>query len=121
MYVSIGQIEESLRRLETLHPYFGMSFLVFKKAKIPVGEPTEFVFARGAAELLNTYYKANSGYDGYYNPFQPSSVKSRWVAPGYYHQSLQRITADTFGDVTLHPKGSSEWGWREDYVGKLRE
>jgi len=120
MYVSIAQIEQSLSRLEGLHPFFGMSFLVFKKAEIPVGETTEFVFARAAAELLDTYYKASTGYDGYYNPFQPSSVKSRWVAPGYYHQSLQRITTDTFADVTTHPKGSSEWGWRDDYVEGLR-
>src|SRR6185295_14521897 len=31
------------------------------------------------------------------------------------------ITADTFSDCLIHPKKSSEWGWREDYIEKLRK
>jgi hypothetical protein len=120
MFVSIEQIEQSLGRLEQVHPFFGMSFLVFKRQEIPIGTTEEFVFARAAADLLETYYKASETYEGYYNPFQPSSVKSRWVARGYNHQSLQRITTDTFGDVTIHPKNTSQWGWRDDYVKKLK-
>jgi hypothetical protein len=121
MFVSLGQIEASLSRLQKLHPFFGMSFLIFKREGIPVGETGEFVFARAAADLLDTYYKASLGYDGYYSPFQPSTVKSRWLVSGYNHRTLQRITAGTFGDVAIHPKGSSEWGWRPDYIQGLKK
>jgi hypothetical protein len=120
MFLSISQIELSLKRLEGLHPFFGMSFLVFKRSGIPIGQATEMVFAREAADLLNEYYKPSSGYEGYYTPFQPSKNKSHWLGEEYYHRALQRITSDTFRDVTIHPKDSSEWGWRTDYVEGLK-
>src|SRR5207249_2872157 len=85
------------------------------------GATAEIVFARAAADLLDEYYKPSSEYEGYYSPFQSSNVKSRWLVQGYNHRALQRITTDTFGDVTIHPKGTSEWGWRTDYIDGLKE
>jgi len=119
MYVSIGQLGLSLERLEGLHPFFGMSFLLFKRSGMPIGKTTEMVFARVAAEFLDEFYKPSSQYEGYYTPFQPSKKKSRWLSQEYNHKSLQRITTDTFGDVTIHPKDASEWGWVPDYVLRL--
>jgi hypothetical protein len=120
MFVSIDQIAQSLGRLEQIHPFFGMSFLIFARENVPVGKTKEIVLARLAAELLEKHYKASVGYDGYYNPFLPSGAKSRWIKKNYNHTTLQRITADTFGDVTIHPKGTSEWGWQKTYVEGLR-
>lgn len=121
MYVSIGQIGQSLERLEGLHPFFGMSYLAFKRRGIPVGKTAEMVFARVAAEFLDEFYRPSSEYEGYYTPFQPSKKKSRWLSQEYNHKSLQRITTDTFGDATIHPKDASEWGWVSDYVQRLSD
>src|SRR4051794_20468098 len=108
MFVSIEQLELSLRRLGQIHPFFWVSFLIFAREQVPVGKTTEIVLARLATDLLEEHYKASSGYSGYYSPFLPSSARGRWVKQGYNHTTLQRITTDTFGDVTLHPTGTSE-------------
>src|SRR5262245_11254905 len=120
MFLSIEQVGQSLDRLQQTHPFFGMSFLIFMREMVPIGETTELVLGRLAGELLDTHYKGSSGYDGYYTPFQASTVKSRWVKKNYNHTTLQRITADTFGDVTIHPKGTSDWGWKANYIKGLR-
>lgn len=119
MYLSIEQISASLGRIHKIHPFFGMSFLAFKDARLPVGEATTIVFTQQAEHILNKHYKVNS-YNGFYNPFQTSDKENRWTAPRYASTSLQRITADTFGDAFIHPKKSQSWGWRSEYIEALK-
>ncbi len=121
MFVTLEQIGQSLEKLKEVHPYFGMSYLAFKREKLPVGKTTTLIFARVAADLLDKYYRPSSEHEGYYTPFQPSENKSPWLSVEYNHRALQRITSDTFGEVTIHSRGSSEWGWRSDYVKQLSE
>ena len=121
MYISITQIERSLYNLKDMHPFFGMSFLAFKKARLPVGRTQPIVFSQLAVDILNLYYKPASTYDGFYNPFHSSKPKERWVKPRYYDTSMQRWTFDTFGDALIHQKGSPARGWRSDYIVSLVE
>ncbi len=96
-----------------------MSFLAFKKAGIPVGDTKEVVFSQIADDILHRHYHPSSTYPGFYNPFHTSDPENRWTSHRYGSTSLQRITTDTFADALLHPKKSSEWGWKEDYLAKL--
>jgi hypothetical protein len=121
MFLSIEQIASSLGRLEQIHPFFGMSLLIFCREQIPVGTTTTINFGGLAAELLEAHYKASLGYEGYYNPFQPPTVKGRWVKADYNHTTLQRITADTFSGATIHPKKSQLWGWSTNYIRELKK
>lgn len=116
------QVQASLRRLSRLHPFFGTSFLAFKKAQLPVGRTTQVIFSRIAAALLMDHYRASSSYEGFYNPFHSSKGASAaaWVAPRYPSTSLQRITTDTFSDALIHPKSSSDWGWKKNYIVMLK-
>ena len=81
------------------------------------------VFSHIADDILDSYYKPSSTYEGYYNPFKTSKRDQRWTAPRYGTTALQRVTADTFGDTLLHPKNSSDWkqGWKQGYVSKLKK
>jgi hypothetical protein len=118
MYISIDQIRLSLDNLKRVHPFFGMSFLAFKKAGIPVGGTKYVNFTQIATDILERHYHPSASYQGYYNPFQTSDRENRWVRPRYPSTSLQRITKDTFSDALIHPT-KTEWGWREDYVQRL--
>ncbi|HKS30643.1 MAG TPA: hypothetical protein VJS44_22645 [Pyrinomonadaceae bacterium] len=104
-----------------IHPFFGMSFLAFKKAGIPVGYTGEYTFSQIANDVLERHYKASSEYAGFYNPFITSDPSDRWLRPRYGSTSLQRITTDTFGDALIHTKKTSSWGWRRDYIERLEE
>lgn len=43
----------------------------------------------------------------------------QWVSVNYESQSLPRVVSETFGEAFLHERGSSDWGWRHDYVNIL--
>lgn len=77
MFLSSTQIRRSLTKLDDIHPFFGMSFLAFKRARIPVGQAEEFTFTRLANEVLERHYKASSQYEGFYNPFITSDKNYR--------------------------------------------
>ncbi len=119
MYLSREQVQRSLNNLTDIHPFFGMSFLAFKGAGIPVGHADDFVFTQIATDVLERHYKASSDYEGFYSPFITSDKSDRWLKPRYPSTSLQRITTDTFGDALIHTKKTSEWGWKDDYVERL--
>src|SRR5258708_3601310 len=107
MYLTIAQIERSLSPLSEMHNFFGMSYLAFKRAKIPEGTTSYVVFSHVANEILEAYYKPSATYEGFYTPFKTSKKDQRWLPPRYGSTSLQRITADTFSDALIHPKSSS--------------
>ncbi len=119
-YLSIDQVKRSLPLLEPLNPFFGMSFLAFKKAEIPVGTTRSLVFTQVAQEILERHYKPAAAYGGFYNPFKTSDQSNRWTAPRYGSTSLQRITTDTFADTLIHRKKVSSWGWKNEYVARLQ-
>lgn len=119
MYLTLEQISLSLRRIASVHPFFGMSFLAFKAVGLPVGSAAKVNFSKIGDEILNRYYRPSSEYQGFYNPFRTSRQSDRWVSRRYTSTSLQRITKDTFGDAFIHPSGTSKWGWCEDYVDLL--
>lgn len=118
MFLSKDQIALSVGRLARVHPFFGTAFLALKDANLPIGYTSFVVFTQAADRILQEHYKV-ANYKGFYSPFLTSNKAKRWLAPRYSSTSLQRITTDTFRDALIHPKGSSEWGWQQDYVDKL--
>ncbi|MBZ5617912.1 MAG: ATP-binding protein [Acidobacteriia bacterium] len=121
MFLSVEQIRNSLPSLAHLHPFFGMAFLAFKEAELPVGRVRTIVFSQAVQRILERHYKPTAAHAGFYNPFQTSDQSNRWTASRYGSTSLQRITTDTFGDALIHKKAESSWGWRQDYVERLQQ
>lgn len=119
-YLNISQVRASLASLRNLNPFFGISFLAFKDAGIPVGTDLPVVFSQIAQRILDRHYKPVPAYAGYYSPFRTSDQSKRWLAPRYGSTSLQRITTDTFGDALIHTRNIARWGWRSDYVERLQ-
>lgn len=119
MYISFPCLSTALSLIGNVHPFFGMSFLAFKKAALPVGETKTLNFTRIVTDVMEQYYRPIRAYDGYYNPFFTSDTSDRWVKKRYPSTSLQRITADTFSDALIHEKGSQNWGWQNSYVDLL--
>jgi hypothetical protein len=120
VFLSIDQVKLSLPLLARLNPFFGTAFLAFKKEGIPVGSARTLVFSRIAQGILEKHYRPAAAYAGFYNPLKTSDPSNRWTSPRYGSTSLQRITTDTFGDALIHKKKESSWGWRNDYIVKLR-
>lgn len=120
MFLTLAQIEKSLRSLETVHPFFGITFLVVKKARLPIGEPIDFQLDAANKEFLDRYFKPDKDSDWYYRVFRISDKNKSWVASDYASSGLQSVNTRTFGDAFLHEKNTDIWGWKSDYVNVLK-
>lgn len=118
MYISVHQIESSLKPLSRLNPFFGTIFLAFKQAQIPVGRTAPLNFTQTVNDLLQEFYAPKGNDEQYFLPFSTSKTESRWRASRWGSTSGQRIAKDAFGDALEHAPG--EWGWKDDYIKQLK-
>ena len=119
-WISAEQLKLSLNRLRSMHPFFGMTYLAFKALRVPVGQQVVLRFSPVMKDFLERYYRPIGGKEiYYYNPFQTSDPRNRWLTYKYPSGALQRITADTFQPAFLHEKRKPRWGWTKDYVAAL--
>src|SRR6185436_3991658 len=121
MFLALPEIERSLMPLETVHPFFGVSFLAFKRLGLPVGTQVDVPIAQEERALLDRYYSPAPNFDGYYIPFRGAGRRERWVNARYPDTTLQRIRTDTFNDALLHAKKTASWGWKPNYVKALKK
>lgn len=120
MFINLSQIQHSLAKLSSVHPFFGINFLSLKKVSLPLVQARDGVnFTAAVNDILFRYYKPLPSYEGFYSPFATSNKANRWQNKRYASTTLQRITADTFGDAFVHPKATQQWGWKKDYVSIL--
>ncbi len=121
MFIAFNQVEKSLDRLRNFHPFFGTTFLVCKQTEMPVGRTTHIPINAKEDEFLRTHYKPDVASSWFFTPFKTSSRHGRWLSPRYPSTSAQsQRTKSDLASAFIHPRGSDEWGWAEDYVKVLR-
>ncbi|MGH9853250.1 MAG: AAA family ATPase, partial [Blastocatellia bacterium] len=121
MFFSATQIAESVKRLEPINPFFGTTFLVFKRGNLPVGATTSFQIDAENKKFLEKYYRPDSRSNWFYRVFRPSDKSKYWNRPDYAAKGLQSINTRTFGDAFIHDKDSNVWGWKTNYVEILEK
>ena len=121
MFLNQRQIENSLNALELIHPFFGISFLVFKQADLPIGKAITFPLNRKEESFLQQYYRPDSRSDWFYRVFRVSDKKKYWLRPDYVWKGSQVVRTQTVGQAFIHETGTDEWGWHKDYIEVLKE
>jgi hypothetical protein len=122
MFISFYQIEQSLKYLESVHPFFMITFLVCKKGKIPIGESIEFAINREETNFLDNYFKPAKESAWYYRVSRVGQKAKYWVDAKYASSTLQK--GRTSGDLSkafLHKKDTNLWGWHPDYLTILKD
>ncbi len=108
MFFSKEQIEQSVKRLDDLDPFFGITFLAFKKAQLPIGRIKRIDASATLNTFLRQYYKPIKDYSGFYIPFRK---ENRWnIEFLYVAYQVARIDAH-FSDVLL--TYLLIWAWQE--------
>jgi hypothetical protein len=120
MFFTLEQIKEALKRLESVHPFFGLTYLVFEKEKLLIGSTVEFSINAEDKKFLDEYYKPIEHSSYYYRVFRTSDRNRHWNDASYPYSGLQAIRTQTFGDAFIHSRGTDEWGWKSDYVRALK-
>jgi hypothetical protein len=120
MFISVEQIRESLKYLEQVHPFYGITFLVCKKADLPVESTIELSLDFENKQFLEKYYKPDKNSEWYYRVFRLSDKNQRWLKHDYASSGLQAINTQTFGNAFIHPKKTKLWGWKSNYINILK-
>jgi hypothetical protein len=114
-------VRRAIDQLAHLHPFFGITFLVCKKAKIPVGSSEPFPINKAEEEFLLEYYRPNLGSQFYFQPFKTSGT-GRWLSPRYPSTGSQKTrTAGLLSKAFIHKRATDLWGWDRSYVNVLEE
>ena len=118
-YFSGPQIEEALRDLQSHNAFFGSTFLVFKKASVPVGSKKRLHLDAENKRFLEAHYRVHPKSAYFFRVFRPTDKAKDWVKPNYASTGLQAINTQTFRDAILHEKSDHSWGWALDYLVHL--
>lgn len=70
MYINKSVIIQALKELESVHPFFGITYLVAKQGDLSVGRAEYFNFNDKEKEFLDTYYKPNKQTVHYFRVFR---------------------------------------------------
>lgn len=122
MFLKIEQIRESLEPLKSIHPFYGITFLVCKKAPLPIGDTIQYPINAKETEFLETYFKPEQDSQYFYQVFKTSNPSKRWLSPKYASSGSQ--STRTRGDLAkafIHSKNTDIWGWKENYIEILHE
>lgn len=118
-YISRVQIEEALRVLEKYNTFFGVTFLVLKMLKAPVGEKRRLKLDAENRKFLEAHYRVHPKSEYFFRVFRPTNRAKDWVAPNYASTGLQAINTQTFRDALLHERNDDTWGWDPNYLEHL--
>jgi hypothetical protein len=118
-------IKQALFALKETNPFYGMTFLVGKKLRFPIGSTVTVSLDTETKNFLERYYKpypsipSKKPFSPYYKVSRLTSKTQDWLKFDYASSSLQSINTQTFKDVFIHPPRSREWGWSNNYVDQL--
>jgi hypothetical protein len=122
MFLKTEQIRESLEHLKSLHPFYGITFLVCKKAPFPVGNTLQYPINAKETEFLEEYFKPEQDSKYFYQVFKTSNPSKRWLSPKYASSGSQSTrTRGDLANAFIHPKNTDMWGWQTNYIEILRE
>jgi AAA domain, putative AbiEii toxin, Type IV TA system len=117
MFISIEQVQKSIEQLKSLHPFYGITFLVCKKSSLPIGNAVQFPINMEETKFLDEYFKPEQDSKYFYQVFKTSDPSKRWLSPKYPSSGSQ--STRTRGDLArafIHPKNTDMWGWETKYI-----
>src|SRR5438132_7717381 len=118
-YLSLPQINESLKYLTGVNPFFLITFPAAKIFNLPVGSSFPISLDAATDQVLKRYYKLHPKSNHFFQPYRATRRKA-WVVPRYASTALQTINTQTFRDAFVHPAGSAKWGWKNSYLAELK-
>ena len=121
MFLAQEQIEKSLGSIQLVHPFFGISFLVFKEKRLPVGKTIDFSINHLEDQFLHQYFRPDIRSEWFFRAFRVSDKKQFWLRPDYAWKGSQSVRTRTFGSAFIHDKGTDQWGWQDSYIQELKD
>lgn len=117
-YLSESTVLRAIEELKaSTHPFLGITFLACKKFGLPVGKTVHVKLDTVTKRHLKNHHRLDGDSSYFFQPFKSSK---NWVKHNYASTGLQSTNTRTFGNAFLHERGSTEWGFAENYVDLIR-
>lgn len=117
-YLTESAIVAAIEELKaTTHPFLGITFLACKKHELPVGKTEHIKLDTLTRTHLQRHHRLDSESIHFFQPFKSPT---NWVRGNYASSGLQAMNTQTFRSVFLHERGSTSWGFSQDYVEQIR-
>ncbi len=122
MFISIDQIRESLKYLEKVDSFWGITFLKFKQLRLPVGNTIKIYLDSEIEDFLENNYKPCKESEFYYRCFRFSIIQKIWMKLDRYVKSIiQDISGkNLFIEALIHQIDEDAWGWKDNYIEILK-
>jgi len=122
MFISIDQIRESLKYLEKVDSFWGITFLKFKQLRLPVGNTIKIDLDSEIEDFLGSYYKHCKESAFFYRCFRLSKNQNRWMKlDKYLRFIIQDISIkNLFIEALIHKIDEHSWGWKDNYIEILK-
>ena len=129
MFFSIDQIRDSLKYLEKVDSFWGITFLKFKQLQLPVGNTIEISLHSEIQDFLENYYKPCNESAYSYRCFRLPKNKNRWIKLNRYVNSIiedvyreiyKDIHTPIFRESLINKINEDRWGWKDNYIEILK-
>ena len=121
MFISIDQIRESLKYLEKVDSFWGITFLKFKQLQLPVENTIKIDLDSEIKDFVKNYYKPCKESEFSYRCFRLSKNQKRWVKLNRYINSItENIHKKTFKEALIDKINQEKWGWKYNYIEILK-
>jgi hypothetical protein len=121
MFISLHTVELALKGLEHVHPFYLVTFLTAKRAKLPIGKLMDFPLGANERILLEEFYKPAADSEWYFRVSTTGVREKRWLAYDYPGSGSQKTRTTTFAGALLHAHDEDKWGWTTQYVEVLQK
>jgi hypothetical protein len=121
MYLSTKTIVDSIERLKSVNPFYGITYLACKEKKLPVGDCKELSMDNITKEYMDRVHRIHPTSQQYFQPSKSNIRNKRWVVSRYPSTELQSINTRGFIAAFIHSKLDRTWGWNKDYITILAE
>ncbi|MDR0637443.1 MAG: ATP-binding protein [Spirochaetaceae bacterium] len=121
MYLATKTIVDSIERLGSVNPFYGITYLACKEGCLPVGESKEVSLDSLTKRFMDKVHKLHPASKMYFQPYESNTRSKRWVVPRYPSTSLQITNTRGFFAAFIHSKINRTWGWDGNYINILAE
>ncbi|MDR1179770.1 MAG: ATP-binding protein [Spirochaetales bacterium] len=119
--MSTKTIADSIERLKSVNPFYGITYLACKEGRLPIGTSKELSMDNLAKEFMARVHRIHPTSQQYFQPYGSNTPGKRWVTPRYPSTGLQSINTRGFSSAFIHSKLNRTWGWNGDYINILAE
>lgn len=121
MYFNALQIVSSIKALENVPSFHGITFLTCKQGNLHVGKSAIFAMDAETHRFMQEHHRIDPRSNWFFQPFKSSGNTKTWVRPDYPAKGLQSVNTGSYKEAFLHDSNTRIWGWVPNYVEFLQK